>query len=176
MTGAGRLQASGFTLIEVLVSMLVLTVALVGLLSVFTQAIVVTSFGQDDLIAKQKAREALESIYTARNTNQISFSMIRGVSRGGIFVEGFQPLYTPGPDGLLATVDDAEPETMVTPGSDGMVGTPDDEIRSLNAYQREVVIQESGEDLRKVTVTVRYRGGRGIPRDYQISSFVSRFR
>ncbi len=166
----------GFSLVEVLIAMGILTIGLLGLLAMFAQAVAVVGFGEDNLVAKQKAREALESIYTARNTSQISFSMIRNASNGGIFVEGFQPLYTPGPDGLLATDDDATPEVMVTAGDDGVLGTGDDETKTLEQYSRDVSIVDVTEDLRKVIITVRYKTDRGDEREYTIASLVSRFR
>ena len=44
------------------------TIGLVSLLALFSQAVVTMFLVQEDLIAKQKTREALESIFTARNT------------------------------------------------------------------------------------------------------------
>ncbi len=166
----------GFSLIEVMVGMMVLTVAMLGLLGLFVQAVVVADFGQDDLIAKQKAREAMEGIYTARNTKQINFSNLSGASSGGVFLEGPQPLQRPGPDGLAGTADDAEIESIGTPGPDGLMGTADDQIRLLTDYQREIVVSDLNEDLKEVTVVVSYSSSDGRTRTFQLSSYVSRFR
>ena len=70
----------GFSLIEVMVAMFLLTVGLVSLSGLYGQAIGTMQLAQQRLIVKQKVREALESIYTARNTQQITFNMIRNVS------------------------------------------------------------------------------------------------
>ena len=88
---------SGFMLIEIMISSLILVIGLLSLLSLYTHAVATVSFSEDDLLAKQKAREALESLFTARNTSQISFSSIDSPESGGIFLSGPQPLRLPGP-------------------------------------------------------------------------------
>ena len=70
-------NSEGFSTIEVLAALFVVTIALTILLSVFGYAISTMTLMQDLLIAKQKSREALESIYTARNTGLITFDMIQ---------------------------------------------------------------------------------------------------
>ena len=68
---------SGFSLLEVVISMAILSVGLVSLLGVFGLAMASTQTSQQDLIAKQLANEALESIVTARNTTQIAWDDIQ---------------------------------------------------------------------------------------------------
>lgn len=175
-------NARGFTLIEVSVALLVLVIGLLQLLTVLTQAALVLNFAQEDLIAKQKVQQALESIYTARNTQQVTFEMILNTSAGGIFLDGARPLTTAGADGLAGTADDGAVETIVFAGSDGLLGTADDEIRLLNNFTRQIQIDPvliagtTSADLRQVTVTIRYATARGFVRLYQTSSYVSCFR
>src|SRR6202158_6569134 len=69
----------GFSLLEVVISMAVLTVGLVSLLGVFGLAMASAQTSQQDMIAKQLANEALESIITARNTTQIEWDDIQNV-------------------------------------------------------------------------------------------------
>jgi len=172
----------GFTLIEVVVATLVLVVGLVSMLALFTQAVVVLSCAQEDLVAQQKGQEALESIYTARNTQQITFDMVQNTSAGGIFLEGWQPLQTSGPDGLVGTADDGAVETLTLPGPDGLLGTADDEIRSLTSFTRRIDITPlviggtTSADIRQVAVTVRYLTARGWQRSYRAVTYISRFR
>ena len=88
---------SGFTLIEVLISMFILTIGLLSLLGVFGLAMSGTMTAQEDRIAKQLAQDAYESIYTARDTANVPW-VNENVSGGGtgIFVSGFQPIYQSG--------------------------------------------------------------------------------
>ena len=69
----------GFSLLEVVMAIIVLVVGLLSLLTLFSQSIVSMYLVQEDLIAGQKAREAVESIYTARDTQQVTFDMIQNI-------------------------------------------------------------------------------------------------
>jgi len=143
---------------------------------------------QDLLIAKQKSRETLESIYTARNTHQLSFDMIQNVSEDGIFLNGFQPLRRPNPtdgsgDGLIGTADDGPIESLTLPGEDGLMGSGDDEVRVLSSFEREIKIDPLfyadntvNPDVRKVRVSIRYSNLLGGQSTYEVESYISRFR
>ncbi len=74
-----RTAQSGFSLIEVMISMVVLTIGLVSLLGVFGLAMASTQTSQQDMIAKQLADEQYESIVTARNTTQINWDQINNI-------------------------------------------------------------------------------------------------
>lgn len=177
----------GFTLIEVVMSMAILTIGLVSLLGVFGMAIASTQESQQDMIAKQLANEALESIMTARDTAQKQWSDIQNVSDGGIFVNSYQQMYMPGADGIAGTADDALTGTYITikePGPDGMYGTTDDVSLPLSNYQRQIEIQPVTDangnvvaTLRSINVTIRYYTPRTRqPKTYVLTSFISQFR
>jgi len=168
----------GFFLIELMLALIILLVGLLALLSLYTYALATMTYADDISIARQKAREALESIYTARNTSQISFNMINNVSSGGVFLDGEQPLTTPGNDGLVGTADDGSVEVMVIPGDDGIIGTSDDETKTLNHFTRQIVIGQSGNltDLRTIQVTITFTTPRGLTRTFTVDSLISRYR
>ncbi|MDA2924799.1 hypothetical protein MYX65_09125 [Acidobacteria bacterium AH-259-L09] len=183
-----RKNSKGFGTIEVLASLFVIVIALTSLLVLYGYSIATITLSQDLLIAKQKSREALESIFTARNTQQITFDMIQNVSDSGIFLDGFQPLRRPNPtagsgDGLTGTADDGEIEALTLPGPDGVLGNGDDEIRVLDSFERRIQIDPVlysdstvNPDVRRVTVTIQYSTPLGGQRTYDVESYISRFR
>jgi Tfp pilus assembly protein PilV len=176
----------GFSLLEVVISMAVLTVGLVSLLGVFGLAMASTQTSQQDLIAKQLANEALESIVTARNTSQVSWAQVQNVANGGIFMDGANPIYTAGADGIVGTADDAVAgeQTLIEPGPDGVFGTADDVQIPLTSYQRTIlispVLDSSGNvvaTLRGVNITLQYTTSQAkLPKTYVLSSFISQYR
>lgn len=182
-----RKSQRGFSLIEVVISMAVLTVGLVSLLGVFGMAMAATQDTQQDMIAKQLANEAVETIVTARNTAQLQWSSIQNVSDSGIFMNNFQQIYTAGGDGILGTADDISTgtiQTLTEPGPDGIYGTSDDVLLPLSNYQRQIQIQpvtDAGGNLvptlRAINVTIQYTTPRvRVAKSYVLTSFISQFR
>ncbi len=181
----------GFTLIEVMIAIAITGIGMLAMIATFGSAMAATQNAQYDLIAKQKALEALESIFTARNTQQIVFAQINNVSNGGIFIDGFTTLRSAGVDGLVGTADDANfpgcpsgIECVTLPGADGVLGTPDDKQVSLANFSRQIlinpVLQAGGApnpNLRQVTVNVQYfMVGQRSPRTYTATALVSSYR
>jgi type IV pilus modification protein PilV len=176
----------GFSLLEVMISMAVLTVGLVSLLGVFGLAMASTQTSQQDMIAKQLANEALESIVTARNTSQVSWAQVQNIANGGIFLNGANPIYLAGADGIVGTADDAAAgeQTLTEPGPDGIFGTSDDVSIPLTGYQRTILISPVYDSqgnqvttLRGVNITVQYATTQAkLPKTYVLSSFISQYR
>ena len=177
----------GFSLLEVVISMAILTIGLVSLAGVFGLAMASTQESQEDMIAKQMANEVVESIVTARNTAQLSWDSIQNTADGGIFLNGFQQAYMPAGDGILGTADDvtgAQYVTITEPGPDGIYGTSDDISLPLSNYRRQIQIQPVTDangnvvpSLRAINVTIQYNTPRTrVPKTYSLSSFISQFR
>jgi len=185
----------GFTIIETMIAIAIMSIGILTVLAAFATAVGATSNAQENLIARQKTLEAMESIYTARNTQQITFGQIANVASGGIFTNGTTQLLSPGPDGLVNTTDDvsfpangacpAGPECVVLPGPDGILGTGDDKAMSLANFTRQIqianVLESDGvttdPNLKQVTVTVSYSTGTStVPRSYTVNALVSAFR
>lgn len=191
---ATRKAELGFTLMEVLISVIVLTVGLVSVLAVFGLAVATTQTAQDDMIAKQEASESLESIFTARNTSQISWAQIQNVSNGGVFLDGFQTIRYQGADGLDGTADDtADPDPLCPgpsqclkmPGPDGILGTSDDIRIPLNNFQRQIQIVPLNDAtgtqysvLRQITITIQYHTSQNLKlnKTYVMSAYISQYR
>ena len=166
----------------------VVILGLVSLLGVFGLAMASTQQAQLDMVARQLASEAMESLFTARDTAQIPWASIQNTSQGGIFLDNpqFLPINQPGPDGILGTGDDAAAGSayLTEPGPDGIVGTADDVKVNLTGYQRAIaiapVIDANGnvnQTLRSVTITIQYRvPQRRAAKQYVLTGFISTFR
>lgn len=171
--------AAGFTLLEAMVAMSVLLIGLLGLAQAFYLGMTHVAASPMSLIAREKAREAVESVHTARDTRTITWDQIRNVSAGGRFLDGAQPLGAPGQDGLVNTGDDGEEEieTIRDPGPDGQLGTDDDFLVPLAGFTRQIEILELepvNPDLREIRVTITYPAG-PQQRQYVLRTYVSSF-
>ena len=188
----------GFSLIEVMISVAILTIGSIGLLGVFGLAVKATQTTQEDMVSRQLAAETMESIYTARNSAEIGWPAIANVSNGGIFVDGLQSIKCAGPDGILDTADDASCltasgatcpnggiECLTEPGPDGVLGTADDVVLSLANYQRQVQIlplYTTGanptliQTLAQVSITIQYTPpSQSTPKQYVLNEYVSAY-
>jgi prepilin-type N-terminal cleavage/methylation domain-containing protein len=180
----------GFTLLEVMFSMVVMTIGLVALLGVMGIAMASTQTSEELAISKRLANEALEGILTARETSQVQWSNIANgncaVGTGctnGIFVAGPQTINLPGVDGIIGTSDDAAagPQILEQPGASGVwAGTcPPDNCTSLTNYTRTIAITPVAGDanLNSVTITVTYTNPQlRTPQNYVLSTYISQYR
>jgi len=188
----------GFSLIETLIAMAILATGLLSLAGVFIMGLGHLAGSSGALIAREKAREAVESVHTARDTRVISWCQIYNVdsTRGaacngkpaGVFLSGQQPLYKAGVDGLVNTVDDnaAGMEKSLNPGRDNILGTSDDVMTDLTGFTREIQISEivtngvANPNLRQLRVRIRYgrmvRNQSGViepERVYELLTYIS---
>jgi type II secretory pathway pseudopilin PulG len=165
-------QLAGFTLIEAMMSIIILSFGVLSLAAVYAQGIMFASLTQYDYIAEKKAEEAIETIFTARDTKILTWVQIQNVSLGGVFIDGPQPLLDPGPDGLVGTADDVAglPDSII-------VGPGPTAVVNLNPWMtRTIAIAPvTGEtNLRQITITMNYQVGR-IKRTYTLISYISTF-
>lgn len=173
----------GFSLIEVMFAIAILGVGLCAIMAMFGNAVYSMKYAQEDQIAKQKAREALEAAISARNEGTLQFDDLQNVSNGGIFKDGFGLLYLAGDNGVPGTgKDTAILDRFRFPGPNGILGDDDDYIMALTNYQRKIVIANVlnadgsvNNDMRKITVTVTVTDGTRGTKAYTVSSFISRF-
>jgi prepilin-type N-terminal cleavage/methylation domain-containing protein len=178
---------AGFSLIETMIAMAILATGLLSLAGVFIMGMNHLAGSSASLIAREKAREAVESVHTARDTKTIPWCRIRNVGTptgctdgaGGAFVAGATSLTKPGADGLVNTSDDGTVEESISPGPDQVLGTSDDVKVPLSTYTRRIEItdvlmanNQPNPNLRRLTVTITYRVGT-LVRTYTLTTFIS---
>lgn len=154
----------GFSLVEVLVAMLILTAGLLPLVGLFATAVQRMTASTAQLLAREKAREAIESVHAARDTGEASWATIRNVADGGVFLDGDQPIKAPGNDGLVNTADDGTTQILA------YEFTREIDINPLNFDGTATV----NPNLREVRVEVRYKVG-GAWFSYVLTTYISSY-
>jgi len=168
------MKERGFSLIETVIAMGLMATALLGLAALMTAGARRIGSTPGDLTATQKAAEAIENVFSARDTQTLRWVQLKNVADGGIFLDGPQPLRLAGPDGLLGTADDTGQEVVILPGRDQQLGTNDDVTVSLNGFTREIQIRDVEDNLRLITIIVTYQQGSAI-RTYTLTTYISNF-
>jgi prepilin-type N-terminal cleavage/methylation domain-containing protein len=175
----------GFTMIEALISIVILSFGVLSLAAVYAQGIYYASLTQYDYIAEKKAEQAVEAIFTARDNNTLSWTQIQNTTSGGVFVTGPQPMLQPGPDGLVGTAaDGGSPNEVIVigPSAAGQIGTTSDQTVDLNPWMTRTidiipVVDTAGNNepnLRQITITIQYHVGR-MQRTHTLISYISSF-
>jgi prepilin-type N-terminal cleavage/methylation domain-containing protein len=188
-------RQSGFTLIETMIAIVVLTVGVLGLAAMLADGLTYMSLSQSDYIAQQKASAAVESIFTARDIGQATWSSIcnvgSAVCAGGVFLNGAQPLCDPGPDGIVGTADDfngtacnVQADALIVPGATGAVNSNagGGQRLALSNFTRTITITNALDtggntiaNLRQISVTVTYVSGKFRNRSYTLNAYISNF-
>ena len=175
-------SAEGFTLIEAIIATAILAAGLLTIAGFLGQGLRFIGGSTSILTAREKAREAVESVHTARDTGLLTWTKIQNVADGGVFLGGARYLTVPGPDGLVNTADDGGIETLRTPGADGILGNTDDVVTPLSNFTREIQITPLNKDnsavvnpnLRQITVVITYIV-EGVTKSYTLTTYISSF-
>lgn len=167
---AAAKSEAGFTLIEAVVAIFVVTVGLIGAVAAITYALEFGSMSRNVTTAKSIVVGTIEEIETLRNARRLEFKQIANVgavnntnvaNRFTGFIEGFQAVSVePGADGVNGTDDD-----FISRGADGAFGTPDDVTGDLSliraGYDRQIAITNLSDSLKKIEIRVQYVGRAG---------------
>lgn len=164
-------KEKGFSLLEAVVAILVLTIGLMGAAAALTYSLEFGTTSRNVGNAKLLIVSTLEEMESLRNTRRLEFKQIANV--GDVdntdckntfngFSTGFMPIsLNPGFDGVNGTADDIKEA-----GPDGILGNADDIdnpalIRS--GYTRQITITSLPSDttIKKVEVKVRYYSAGG---------------
>jgi hypothetical protein len=155
---------AGFSYVDVMIAVTILLVGIMAMLSAITGGIVMTTTSSQHLAAKQYAQSTVESVFSARDLDQLSWDAIGNTGDssipGGVFLAGVQPIYqSAGKDGIVGTADDQA-------GPDGILGNADD-APAVSGFTRQITIvnipdpnrPSSPVSLRQITVTISYQVG-----------------
>ena len=167
---AANKEQSGFTLIECVVAIFILTIGLVGTAAAITFALKYGSIGRNVTRGKFVVVAALEQIESLRNSQRLDFKQIANVgavdnlnspNQFAGFSNGIQQVSTePGDDGVFGTADDLS----IAPGADGIFGTSDDVLNPAfvrTEFNRQIIITNLSPSLKKVVVIVQYSASGG---------------
>lgn len=165
---------SGFSLIETMISILILSVGVLGLSQAFISGVRKSVSSPFEVLATQKAAEAIESVFAARDSHTITWLQLKNVADGGVFMNAATPMKTPGADGIVNTTDDGGVETFLFPGPDGDIGTMDDKTLTLDGFTRRIMIVELSGYLRQITVTITYPAD-GQTKTYEVTALISQY-
>jgi Tfp pilus assembly protein PilV len=155
----------GFSLVETIIALGVLTTGILGAAAVLAVGMQNIGSSPTDVIATQKAAQAVESVFAARDSDKLTWAEIRNVSNGGVFLDGPRSLTMPAADGLVNTADDVTVETVTLGGK----------TVSLTQFTREIAITEvanSNGQLRSILVTIKYQSGAAL-RKHTLATLIS---
>lgn len=188
-------SSKGFSLAETVIALGVLTTGILGAAAVLATGMQNLSSSPADVVTTQKAAEAIEAVFSARQSGKLTWTQIKNVagasgSDNGAFLDGPQPLNLPGADGLVNTGDDttAVPtticsvvcwgvETVRLPGPDQQLNTSDDQVVTLSGFTREIKIRDVANEngqLRSIVVTIKYKNG-PTTRTYTLTTYISAY-
>jgi hypothetical protein len=169
----------GLGMMEAVFAIGIVSFGLLSLAAFFAQGMTQLGSSQSDLVAREKAAEAIESVFAARDSQVVTWAQLQNVAGGtggggGIFRAGPQAIRDPGRDGLVNTADDGSVQRIATPGPDGQLGTKDDEFTALDGFTREISIRDVGPNVREIHVILTYPSA-GATREYRLVALISSF-
>lgn len=154
---------AGFSYVETIISMVILTVGLLAAMSAMTFALLYAQISEKKTQAKEVAGSILENVFAIRDIQSQGGLALSGwdavqIKQGtnpGIFIGGWYPVRdAPGADGIYGTTDDS-----------CAVGGTCSTAAVVPGYERNIAINDIVENgvvrKRRITVTVRYRSTGG---------------
>jgi len=173
-------QQAGFSYVDVMIALIILMVGILALLSGISGAVLQTRGQEQQVLAKQYATSAMESIMSVKETDparlgwdaigNVGSNPVNGTPRG-VFLTGFQ-------------------QVMTDAGSDEVIGTADDTGAAVNGLQRQIIITDICDPerpspicnpagtmatrIRSVTITVTYNVG-SLQRQEQLATVLTNY-
>lgn len=142
---------SGFTLVEAVFAIFILTIGLVGTAAAITYALQYGAISRNVTKAKLMVVASFEEIESLRNSRRLDFKQI--ANAGSVDNNGASNPFTGFSTGFR--------QIPGNPGTDGVYGTADDvpdASPSRNGFTRQITITNISSNIKKVEVKVRYPG------------------
>lgn len=163
------LTEGGFSLLEAVVAIFIITVGLIGTAAAITYALQFSVISQNVTKAKLIVVATIEEIESLRNSRRLTHRQIANTgnvdnSNAAVNFSGFSTGFKavslePGPDGVNGTDDDLRAK-----GADGIYGTADDFDNpnlARGGYMRQIKITEISSTLKKIEIKIRFPGRGG---------------
>ena len=161
---------AGFSLVEAVIAIFVLTIGLVGTAAALTYALEFSAISRNVTKAKLHIVASMEEIESLRNSRRLAFKQfanVGNVNNTGTqnqfagFSTGFKDISSlPGNDGVFGTDDDLS----VSAGADGTYGTGDDVTdasRIRQGFSREIIVTDLSATMKKIEIRLRYTAAGG---------------
>lgn len=149
-----RRKESGFTLVEAVFAIFILTIGLVGTAAAITYALQYGAISRNVTKAKLMVVASFEEVESLRNSRRLDFKQIANI--GGVDNDSVSNPFNGFSTGFR--------EIPVNPGADGVYGTDDDVTtpeQSKKGFTRQITITNISFSIKKVEVKVRYPGNGG---------------
>ena len=163
-------QENGFSLIETIIALIVLTVGILATVSAITYSLYVVRESEKITFAKEHARSTMETIFSIRDLQLFDPQGTTGVfnwetivindgGNSGVFLDGWNPIReNPGIDGIYGTADDSCVRTASC-----TVGSYINNSPVVDDYERKIEITDINQNgvvrKRYIVVRVRYMVG-----------------
>lgn len=169
MSNNSKKQA-GFSLIEAIIAIFIVTIGLLGTAASITYALEYTAASRNISSAKLIITSTFEEIESLRNTRKLEFRQVANVGEvnntncpnpfSGFSNDFKEVSLESGKDGTFGTDDDLS----IDAGSDGVWGTDDDvrdESRARGGYLRRITVTELSSTVKQVEVRIKYASSNG---------------